>query len=41
MNDTSRVIRRTIVSDPPSCDITFGHDSEDSSGVNYTPREHL
>ncbi len=48
VNDTSRIIRIMIVSDAPSCGITYGHHSYDTRGViyaprvvNYAPRQHL
>jgi hypothetical protein len=48
VNDASRVVRMMIVSDTPSCGITYDCDSDDSRGViyalrviNYAPREHL
>jgi hypothetical protein len=41
VNDTSRVIIVTIVSDALSCGITYTHHSDKSRGVIYNPREHL
>ncbi len=38
VNGTSRVIRITIISDGPSCGITYSHSSDDSRGVIYTFR---
>jgi len=35
--NTSRFDRMTIVSDAPSCGITYGHHSDNSRGVIYTP----
>ncbi len=41
VNDTSRVIRMTIVNDASSYGVTYNHHSDDSRGVIYIPREHL
>ncbi len=42
INDTSIVIRMTIISDSPSCGITFNHQSANTSrGVIYCPREFI
>ncbi len=41
INDTSKVVRMTIVSDTPSGGITFDHHSDAARGVIYCPREHL
>ncbi len=35
--NTSRFDRMAIVSDAPSCGITYGHHSDNSRGVIYTP----
>jgi hypothetical protein len=34
---TPRVVRMTIISDDPSCGVTY-HNSDDSRGVIYAPR---
>jgi hypothetical protein len=41
VNDTSWVIRMTIVSDAPSCDVAYNHPSDDSRDVITAPIEHL
>jgi hypothetical protein len=41
VNSTSRVVRMTIVSDAPSCGVTYDCHSDDSRGVISAPREHL
>ena len=40
VNDTARVVRMTtiIVNDTPSCGVTYGSHSDNSSGVIYAPR---
>ncbi len=38
VNDTSRVIRVTIISDALSCGITYDGHSDDSRDVTYAPR---
>ncbi len=38
VNDTSGVIRITIVSDAPHCGVTYDHHLDDSRGVIYSPR---
>ncbi len=47
INDTPRVVRMMIVSDAPSCGVTYNCHSDDSRGIiyaprviNYYPREH-
>ncbi len=41
VNDASRVIRMTIVTDAPGCGITYDYHSDNCRGVIYAPREHL
>jgi hypothetical protein len=41
VNDNSRVVRMSIISDAPSCGVTYDHHSDNSRGVIYAPREHL
>jgi hypothetical protein len=41
LNDTSRVIRITNLSDAPSCGVTYDCDNDDCRGVIYAPGEQL
>ncbi len=41
VNETSRVIRMTIVTDAPGCGLTYDCYSDNFRGVIYPPREHL
>jgi hypothetical protein len=41
VNDTSKVIRKTIISNTPNCGITYDCHSDDSRGVIHAPKEHF
>jgi len=41
INNTSIVVRMMIISDAPSCGVTYDHQSDNSRGVIHAPREHL
>jgi hypothetical protein len=41
INETSRAVRMMILSDTPSCGVTYDHHSDNSRGVIYTLRELL